>query len=72
MGPLFPYLLNPPMVQIYCASYAHSGVWAFSPEAIRAFAPVHMLERSEYSSGQVWSADLADLDGALWSFAPVC
>jgi len=60
------------MIQIYCASYGHTGVWAFSQEAVQAFAPPHMLERSELSSGQVWPADLADLDGALWSFTPVC
>jgi hypothetical protein len=59
-------------ITIYCASYAFSGVWAFSPEAVRAFAPWYMLTRGEFSSGEVWEADLADLAGGLWSFAPVC
>jgi len=59
------------VIKIYCASHAFSGVWAFSPEAIKAFAPKHMLERGEFSSGQIWEADLQDLD-KLWAFSPVC
>ena len=56
---------------IYCASNGYSGVWAFSPEAIRAYAPKEMLEGNEYSTGEVWEATLGDLDGALWAFSPV-
>lgn len=59
-------------IKIYCASYAFSGVWGFSPKAVEAFAPAHMLEKSEFSSGQVWEANLSDLYGQLWSFNPVC
>ena len=60
------------MIKIYCASHAFSGVWAFSPEAVRAFAPKQMLTPGEFSCGQVWEANLEDLDGFLWSFTPVC
>ena len=58
-------------ITIYCASYAFSGVWAFSPEAIRAFAHKDMLTRSDYSSGEVWETTIDALDGALWAFSPV-
>ncbi|MDW7664407.1 MAG: hypothetical protein SCH12_06000 [Nitrosomonadaceae bacterium] len=54
---------------IFCASYGASGVWAFSAELVKACAPKRMLERSEYSSGQVWEANLSDLQGALWAFS---
>ena len=60
-----------PVIKIYCASYAYSGVWAFSPEAIKAFAPKEMLTRGEFSSGEIWEAELKDLD-KLWAFSPVC
>ena len=56
---------------IYCASNGYSGVWAFSRDAIVAFAPKEMLEGNEYSTGEVWEATLGDLDGALWAFSPV-
>ena len=56
---------------IYCASNGYSGVWAFSRDAIVAFAPKEMLEGSEHSTGEVWEATLGDLDGALWAFSPV-
>lgn len=57
--------------KIFCASYGASGVWAFSAELVKACAPKRMLESSEYSSGEVWSASFADLQGALWSFSAV-
>jgi len=59
------------VIKIYCASYAFSGVWAFSPEAIKAFAPKEMLIKGEFSSGEIWEAELKDLD-KLWAFSPVC
>jgi hypothetical protein len=59
------------VIKIYCASYAFSGVWAFSPEAIEAFAPREMLTKGEFSSGEIWEAELKDLD-KLWAFSPVC
>ena len=60
------------MIKIYCASYAFSGVWAFSPDAVKAFAPPKYLQKSEYSSGEIWEADLQDLTENLWAFSPVC
>ena len=59
-------------VKVYCASHAFSGVWAFSPDAVKAFAPLQMLTKSAHSSGEIWEASLEDLDGPLWSFTPVC
>lgn len=56
-------------IKIYCASYAFSGVWAYSPEAIKAFAPRRMLAKGEFSSGEIWEAQLSDLDKGLWSFS---
>ena len=61
-----------PVIKVYCASYAFSGVWAFSPEAVKAFAPLQMLTKSAHSSGEIWEAQFEDLDGPLWSFTPVC
>jgi len=58
--------------KIYCASYGFSGVWAFSPEAVKAFAPRKMLIKGEFSSGKVWEAELSDLKKHLWAFSPVC
>ena len=60
-----------PVIKIYCASHAFSGVWAFSPEAVKAFAPREMLTRGEFFSGEVWEAELQDLE-KLWAFSPVC
>ena len=59
-----------PVIKIYCASYAFSGVWAYSPEAVKAFAPRRMLAKGEFSSGEVWEAQLFDLNKGLWSFSP--
>ena len=59
-----------PVTKIYCASYAFSGVWAFSPETVKAFAPREMLIKGEFSSGEVWEAELQDLE-KLWAFSPV-
>ena len=58
-------------VPIYCASYAFSGVWAFSPEQVRVNAPKYMLKKSDYCSGKIWEARLADLHWTLWAFSPV-
>jgi len=60
------------VIKIYCASHAYSGVWAFSPEAIKAFAPKEMLVKGEFSSGEIWEAELSDLEEGLWAFSPVC
>jgi hypothetical protein len=60
-----------PMTTIYCASYGYSGVWAFTRQAVLAFAPKEMLTPSPASSGEVWEATMGDLDGALWAFSPV-
>ena len=62
---------NADKVKIYAASYAFSGVWAFSPETVRAQAPKYMLERSEFSSGEIWEATLADAHQRLWAFTPL-
>jgi hypothetical protein len=59
------------MTTIYCASYGYGGVWAFSREAVLAFAPKEMLAPSASSTGEVWEATMGDLDGALWAFSPV-
>jgi len=61
-----------PVIKIYCASHGFSGVWAFSPEAVNAFAPREMLIKGEFSSGEVWEAELQDLEKQLWAFSPVC
>jgi len=61
-----------PVIKIYCASHAFSGVWAFSPEAVKAYAPKHMLTKGKFSSGEIWEADFADLEKQLWAFSPVC
>ena len=63
--------MNADKITIYAASYAFSGVWAFSPEAVRVQAPKEMLERSEFSSGEIWEATLADAHQALWAFTPL-
>jgi hypothetical protein len=60
------------VIKIYCASYAFSGVWAFSPDAIKAFAPKEMLTKGEFSSGEIWEAELSNLEEGLWAFSPVC
>ena len=57
------------MVTIYCASYGCSGVWAFSPQSVITNAPDDMLKPSEFSSGEVWEANLNDLDDQLWAFS---
>jgi hypothetical protein len=48
------------------------GGWCFSPEAVKAFAPSKMLTRGEFSSGEIWEAELQDLFHELWAFSPVC
>jgi hypothetical protein len=59
-------------IRVFCASYAYSGVWAYSAEAVSAFAPAEMLATSEFSSGSIWEANLYDLYQNLWSFYPAC
>jgi hypothetical protein len=63
--------INADKIKIYCASYAFSGVWAFSPLLVSAQAPKEMLERSEFSSGEIWEATLADAHQRLWAFTPL-
>lgn len=71
-GEIFPVRsLSFQTMKIYCASVGFSGVWAFSAEAIKCFAPKQFLTASHFSTGEIWEAELSDLFGQLKSFSHV-
>ena len=60
-------------VTVYYVTEGFSGHWAFCPEALKAFAPQHMLEPSQFSSGKIMEASLRDIQpgGTLWALSDV-